>query len=197
HRVHLAERLGVAVRREDRIIAETAVPARRPDDGPVDLADAHHRLASRPAQRKRADESGAPIARAARLELTIDALHGETEVLGRSAPARRVYAGSAAESRDLEPRIVGDREHARGDAGGHRLDLGVFGEARAGLLGLRQSEPGGGDAVDADRREQLSKLARFALVVGGDHDRVAAPELSYHGLRDGELLQPAPIGDAL
>ena len=126
--------------------------------------------------------------RAARLELAIDALHGEAKSLS-VRPSAPSGCRERRQSRDLEPRIVGDRKHARGNRRGRRLDLGVLGEARAGLFGLGQAERSGRDGVDADRREQLGELARLAFVMGGDDDCVAASELSCHGSSDGELLQ--------
>ena len=78
----------IAVRHEDRIIAETARPARRPDDRAEDLAFERLRLAVGRGKRQRADEIGASGRLAPlRLELAIDALHGEAEVPVRLRPS--------------------------------------------------------------------------------------------------------------
>src|SRR3546814_3238888 len=69
-RVHLAEADVVAMRLEDRIIAETPVPARRPDDGAVDAALERLHMAVGPGEGKRADEMRA-VARFRPLRLDI------------------------------------------------------------------------------------------------------------------------------
>ncbi len=62
-------------------------------------------------------------------------------------------------------------------AAAYGLELGILGEALAGLLRLGQSEARGRDAVDAERREQLGELSHLALVMARDDELVAALEL--------------------
>jgi len=91
-----------------------------------------------------------------------------------------VNAGRTAKGRHLEPRIVGEREHARGCRGGARLESGVLLERVAGLFRFGQTETTGGDASDAERREQFAELPDLALVVAGNDDPVTALEPKRH-----------------
>ena len=70
--------------RHGAILAATVRPARRPDQGAEHLALEGAGCVSRCGNRQRANEVGAAVVGAARLELALDALHGETEILRRS-----------------------------------------------------------------------------------------------------------------
>src|SRR3546814_13039680 len=84
-RVHLAEADVVAMRLEDRIIAETPVPARRPDDGAVDAALERLHMAVGPGEGKRADEMRAVARfRPLRLDIVPDQPPGDAEIIGRA-----------------------------------------------------------------------------------------------------------------
>src|SRR5512143_3950443 len=59
--IHLAEGLAAALGQEDRVVAEAALAARRPDEAPVDMALEALDMAVGPGERERADEMGAPV----------------------------------------------------------------------------------------------------------------------------------------
>ena len=88
--IYFAEGLTIAVRNEDRIIAESACPAWRPDHGAEDLALENSGRAMWHGKGERAGEIRAPVIAAACFKLALHPLHGKAEVLGRSTPAGRV-----------------------------------------------------------------------------------------------------------
>ena len=113
---HLAEGAGLAVRQEQRIVAEAQGAARRPDHGAVhgrlELLD----MAVGPGDAQRRDEMPAPALGALGAALDQQALnlvHRETKILVRPGPARRVDAGLTVERIDREPGIVGEGRHVR------------------------------------------------------------------------------------
>src|SRR3990172_4322662 len=88
-RLHLAESQLMTVGDEDRIIAETVLPARRPNDMTVNFAFKQLGFAVRPGKAEHRDEVGperlafpAPPGR----ELVVDALHGDGEIPARTGP---------------------------------------------------------------------------------------------------------------
>src|SRR3970040_1271504 len=108
---HLAEGCVAAQRPEHGVVAEALGPPGRPYQRALDLAPEGLDVAVRPRQGQRADEARAAILLA--FQRVLDPLHGNREVLPGSGPAGRMDAGPAAERRDREPRIVGERRQPR------------------------------------------------------------------------------------
>src|SRR5687768_10935645 len=138
--VHFSEGFRMAVGNEDRIIAETAIAARRPNDGAEHLSFEHLHRAVRRRKRKRAGEIGAAIARPCPPQLLLHAPHGKAEIFGIAAPTGRMDPRLPAKRGDLESRIVGKSGKSSCHAGSERLDRRVFGKAAAGLLRLWQGQ---------------------------------------------------------
>ncbi len=170
--LHLAEGLIIAVRHEDRIIAEAAGAARRPDERAEDLAfeDAWRRAVWR-GERERAGEIGASVGS-----------RPSPRARGARAPWRdrnpcsvRPSAPSGCPARRRAPRPRGlNRRRARSC-------LTLFAAASALIAAfsakLAPVSSGSGrprlarrDAFDAERREQLGELSHLALVVARDDD---------------------------
>src|SRR5262245_42976598 len=87
-RIHLAEGLVVAVGAEDRIVAEPARTARRPDQRAVDASFEQVLAAVGPGQAQHADEMRATVRVVA--ELAVDARHGDAEIAAGAGPPRRI-----------------------------------------------------------------------------------------------------------
>ena len=130
-RIHLAEGLAIAIGHEDRIIAETAGSAWRPDERAGTLCPLRHwsRLlgaASARAQVKLAVRSVAP----ARLELAMDALHGKSEVLLRRRPSARRGCRARRQAPDTSsPESSASGRQPRGPCRRLCLERRVLGEA--------------------------------------------------------------------
>src|SRR5580700_9743775 len=89
---HFAKCARVAVGQEYRIVAETFVAARRPDQGAVDLGLEILDTAVGPGDAERRDEMRLTLfrrGRAAFVQFDLDRLHGAAEILFRPGPARR------------------------------------------------------------------------------------------------------------
>ncbi len=76
--IDFAERLSVAGRDKNRIIAKAALAAWRPDDRAVTKAFIDHGFPVRPGQTERADKAGRAVVRFAQLGL--DTGHGAHEI---------------------------------------------------------------------------------------------------------------------
>src|SRR5207245_2661756 len=110
HVRHLAEGAGMAGGQKHRIVAETLLAARRPDERAVDGALEFLDVFVGPGEAERADEMRRALAartRAALAQLVFHDLHGPPKVFLRARPARRIDAGIAAERIDRQPGIVG------------------------------------------------------------------------------------------
>ena len=93
---HLAEGARMAVRQEDRIVAEAGAAARRPDQRAVDAAFELFEMAVGPGEAERRDEMRLALrglGRAALLQQALDPRHRGGEILARPGPARRMNAG--------------------------------------------------------------------------------------------------------
>ena len=102
-RRHFAEGGGESVRQEQRIIAETGVAARRPDDVAIDAAFEFLDVPVRPGETQSRDEMRAALIGrycAAFDQQRLDAIHRKAKVLVRSGPARRMNARLAIEGLD-------------------------------------------------------------------------------------------------
>ena len=126
-------------------------------------------MAVGPGEAERADEPGRPVRGVT--GFAMDPLHGGGEVLRGRRPSGRVDAGRAAQCRDAEAGIVGQRRQAGRGGRRQRLEPRVADEIVRGLLRLRQAKRAGGHARDAVRRAQVGDLAQLAGIVGGDHRR--------------------------
>ena len=114
-RRHLRKRAPVAFdRHEHRVVAEAVLSGRNRGDDPFD-GSPHRDLASvGPAGEGHGREPRVAQRRVDAFELTEQL--GHIVGVGRvgSGVARRVHAGRACERVDLEPGVVGDREHVHG-----------------------------------------------------------------------------------
>ena len=99
----------MAVGHEDRVVAEAVCAARRPHQGPVDLAFDGLDMAVGPGERQRADETCAAVVRLPTLPSRRPAPWRRAKSALRARPARRIDAGRAVQRRDREPGIVGER----------------------------------------------------------------------------------------
>src|SRR5687768_13877275 len=89
-----------------------------------------------------------------------------------------MHARLAAERRDADPGVVGERRHAGRAARVPRLGERVFDEGRVRLFGLGDAELRLRNDLEAERLEHLPELAELARIAGGDdqafQDRSAA-----------------------
>ncbi len=131
--------VGPAVGDEHRVVAETPLPARRPDGHAVDAALEHLRVAVRPGEAEHRDEMRAPVGIAA--DQLVHPAHRMREILFRSGPARRMDARARRPSdRDAEAEIVGQRRQPGRPRRRQRLEPRIAGETVLGLLRLGQAE---------------------------------------------------------
>ena len=101
----------VAVGQEHRIVPETFVTARRPDQRAVDPGLEILDMAVGPGRAQRRDEMRRALFRrrcAAFVELDLDRLHGAAEILFRPGPARGMNARRAVERIDHKAGIIGE-----------------------------------------------------------------------------------------
>src|SRR3954471_19723325 len=85
-RLHFAEGKALAIRDEDRIIAEALAAARRKHQPSMHLAFKNLAFAMRHGERKRADEFGGEIAGVFFAQFLFHTRHGDGKVFGRSRP---------------------------------------------------------------------------------------------------------------
>ena len=139
--IHFAECLAVAHWHEHRVIAEALVPARRPGELAVDPAlEALHLAVVRPCERQGAGEMGimAGILTGG-FNFAPDAFHGAAEialavfVLG---PTRGKNSRQAMQRINGKAAIVGEGRKAGKVRGLARLEVCIFDESVADLLGL-------------------------------------------------------------
>src|SRR5215471_9165352 len=109
--VDLAKGQRLAVRDEHRVVAEPAITARRPGEGPFNLAAEELRPTVGPGEREDRDETRDTVLFA---EFPVNAFHRDPEVFGGTGPARGINPRRAAERRDDEPGIVGERRQPTG-----------------------------------------------------------------------------------
>ena len=170
---HLPEGALKAVGLEQRIVAEALLAARRPHRDAVDAALEFFHVAVRPGETERGDEMAAPLFgrfRAALDQQRLDFVHGETEILVGSGPARRMNAGLAAERIDHQAAVVGKGGAAGRFRRGHRLDARIFGEGLAGFRRLGEPEFAGRLRFDTEGRQQFAHFGELAGIMRGDDD---------------------------
>jgi len=125
-----------------------------------------------PSKRQNGDKIGAAIGLAQKLAL--DALHRRSEILARAGPARRIDSGRAVQGGNDEARIIRER----GQRAGHRrsagLQLRIFLEGGADLVGFRQTEVARAYRYDVVGTKQVLHLGELTAIMGGDHQPTAA-----------------------
>ncbi len=155
---------------EHRVVAEPLVAARRPDQLAEDPALEQLLVPVRPGQDQGRDEVGPPVGGATGRKLALDARHRAGKVLRAAGPAGREQPGRSVERVHAQARIVREGRQPGGVRRRPRLDGGVLGEHRAGLVRLGQVQLAGRDRLDAEGGQQLAHLAQLAGIVGRDHD---------------------------
>ena len=183
--LHLAEGERLAVGDEDRIIAETVVPARRPDDVTVNLALEKLRLAVGPGQAQHGDEvrpSGLALPCMPRRHLLMHALHGNSEVPLRAGPVGRMHARRPIERVDLYPRLSASAGNPEPFAANSALICAFPSNVGSGSSGYGKAERARGDGIEAIRRDELIDLPHLAGVVARDDEAVAALQAPCHAI---------------
>src|SRR5260370_19242310 len=154
----LAEGQHVAVGNEDRVVAETAVAARWPDEPALDLAAEEFGVSVGPGESEHCDKRGAAIPVA---ELAVNSLHRNPKILVLAGPAGGIDPRLPAERGDDETGIISERRQSARLYRGPGLQLGIRFEAVAGFLGLLDAESADGDGGGAKRRQQRRYLRAF------------------------------------
>src|SRR3954454_15794801 len=168
-RHHLAEGFIVSIRAKDRVIAEAFRATRREDQFAVDAALELLNMPVGPGDAERGHERGTKRGpRGAGREFALDLAHRRAEIAGVPGPTGGIDAGRAVERLDAEARIRCEGGQGGSTCGACRLDAGILGEGRAGLLRLGKIEIARRDRVDAIGREQLPHFPKLAGIMRGD-----------------------------
>ena len=165
---------------EDRVIAETAITAWRPDKSPVDAALETFLMSIRPAQDEGADEMRPPVCAAGGRKRAFHLLHCHDEILVRTGPSRRIDPRRAVQRRHDQSGIIGQRRLAGRRRGGPCLQRGIAKKAVLGFLGFGQVIGLCRGDTERPAGKQRRDLAQFTIIVRGNYQFVTT-ETTRHG----------------
>src|SRR6201987_6504588 len=103
--VDFAEGQGCALRDEHRIVAETSIASRRPNEIAFDFSAKQFGAAARPGEGEDRNKFGAAVLV---VEFAVNPLHPDPKVFGGAGPAGGADSRSAAERRDNEAGMNGE-----------------------------------------------------------------------------------------
>ncbi len=123
-----------------------------------------------------------------------DGLHRLGEILVRPGPARGMNAGLPAQRFHDQTGIVGEgRQAGGGRSGRFRLDGGVLGKARAGLLRFAELQLARRNRIDAICRQQVAHFPQLAGIVGGDDELARDGAVLCRFGQPGHDVAPMPL----
>src|SRR5262249_34346593 len=175
---HFAKSKHVAIRQKHWVVAETPLTAWRPDEGSVHRGVELFHMPIGPGEAERADELRLTFLgslRTALAQFIFHRLHGTSEVLFGTRPARRVNPGLAAERVDGQSGIIRNRRQAGGPCCSARLDARVLTESGAVLDRLWHPKLARGHSIDSKRHQKLAHLLEFAGIMRRNHKATRDP----------------------
>lgn len=153
---HLGEGPVMPFGLEDRVITETGIATRRPDNLADHLAAIMREPAIGMSDSDDAHEAGRPVCTTTAFKGVVNPPHRETEVSGLARPSRRVDTGITAERVNGKTGIIGDTDPSGGLAGRPGLQRSITFECAFRFFGFIQRAICSAQQIHADGLEFLT-----------------------------------------